>query len=98
MVSQRLQMLRGTNVKPAGGNHRAIPLQRAELTHRGQIGHLQFLRAAPLDGIKKTGACGQDCAAQSGAQAGATIRARIVMRLPILASQAPFRDGTTPLI
>ena len=52
MVSQRLQMLRGTNVKPAGGNHRAIPLQRAELTHRGQIGHLQFLRAAPLDGIK----------------------------------------------
>jgi hypothetical protein len=52
MVSQRKRTLRGTNVKPAGGNHRAIPLQRAELTHRGQIGHLQFLRAAALDGMK----------------------------------------------
>ncbi len=45
-------MLRGTNVKPAGGNRRAIPLQRAELTHRGQIGHLQFRRAAALGGMK----------------------------------------------
>ena len=52
MVSQRLQMLRGTNVKPAGGNRRAIPLQRAEPTHRGQIGHLQFRRAAALGGMK----------------------------------------------
>jgi hypothetical protein len=45
-------MLRGTNVKPAGGNRRSIPLQRAELTHRRQIGHLQFRRAASLGGMK----------------------------------------------
>ena len=52
MVSRRMRMLRGTNVKPVGGNRRAIPLQRAEMTHQRQIGRLQFRRAAALDGMK----------------------------------------------
>lgn len=41
----------------------------------------------------EAGSLAQTCAAQSGAQAGATTKARSVTRLAIFASQAPVRDG-----
>lgn len=41
----------------------------------------------------EAGSLAQTCAAQSGAQAGATTKARSVTRLAILASQTPVRDG-----
>jgi hypothetical protein len=45
-------MLRGNNAKSARGDYRAILLQRFAPIARGQIGQLQFRRAAPLHGMK----------------------------------------------